>query len=304
MGWVVTDYSRHEFLGADAQAVLLAASIGIVGYSGGGSHLGQQFAHIGIGRIRVFDPDAIEDSNLPRFVGASPKDVARGRLKTQIAERVVRNANPAVTIETYTSKWEEAADALAECDIVIGAVDDYATRDGLERFCRRNLIPYIDIGMDVHELDEGHHFISGQIIQSLPGYPCLRCCNYITDEKLELEADRYGAAGPRPQVVWSNGVLASTAVGFTIALLCPWSPERQGFRFLSYDGNKAELVTPPLVREYLENHVCDHHPTTELGDPLCDIRSFCPHQQMESSPRSDFLHRWWMRLLNCLRGKT
>lgn len=304
MGEGVTDYSRQEFLGADAQAVLLAARIGIVGYSGGGSHLGQQFAHIGIGRIRVFDPDTIEDSNLPRFVGASPEDVTKGRLKTKIAERVVGNANPDVTIETYTSKWEEAADALAECDIVIGAVDDYTTRDGLERFCRRNLIPYIDIGMDVHLLDDGHHFISGQVIQSLPGHPCLRCCNYITDEKLDLEADRYGAAGRRPQVVWPNGVLASTAVGFTITLLCPWSPERQGFRFLSYDGNKGELVTPALVHEYLANHVCDHHPPTELGDPLSDIRSFSPHQQAEPLLENSFRRRLWAWLTKWLCGTT
>ena len=302
MGEGVTDYSRQEFLGADAQAVLQAASIGIVGYSGGGSHLGQQFAHIGIGCIRVFDPDTIDDSNLPRFAGASPVDVLDGRLKTEIAERVVRNVNPAATIDTYTSKWEEAADALAKCDIVIGAVDDYATRDGLERFCRRNLLPYIDIGMDVHILGDGHHFISGQVIQSLPGYPCLRCCNYITDEKLSLEANRYGGAGPRPQVVWPNGVLASTAVGFTIALLCPWSPDRHGFRFLSYDGNKGELVTPDLVHEHLENHVCDHHPPAELGDPLSDIRSYPPHRHVESLPENGFRHRWWMRLIKWLCG--
>ena len=206
----MTDYSRQTFLGADAQTILQDAVIGIVGYSGGGSHLGQQFAHIGIGCIRVFDPEVIEDSNLTRLVGATPEDVRDERLKTAIAERVVRSVNAAATIETYASKWEEATDALAKCDIVIGAVDDYATRDRLERFCRRNLLPYIDIGMDVHALDDGHHFVSGQVIQSLPGHPCLRCCTYITDEKLTLEADRYGAAGPGPQVVWPNGVLAST----------------------------------------------------------------------------------------------
>ena len=130
----MTDYSRQAFLGADAQTVLQDAAIGIVGYSGGGSHLGQQFAHIGIGCIRVFDPDIMDDSNLPRLVGGTPEDVQNELLKTEIAERVVRNVNPAVTIETYTSKWEEEADVLRKSDIVIGAVDDYATRDGLERF--------------------------------------------------------------------------------------------------------------------------------------------------------------------------
>ena len=300
----MTDYSRQGFLGADAQAVLLDASIGIVGYSGGGSHLGQQFAHLGIGCIKVFDPDTIEDSNLPRFVGATLEDVTYGRLKTEIAERVSRNVNSAATIETYALKWEEAADALAKCDIVIGAVDSYVARDGLERFCRRNLIPYIDIGMDVHLLGDGHHFVSGQIIQSLPGHPCLRCCNYITDEKLSLEAKRYGAAGSRPQVVWPNGVLASTAVGFTITLLCPWSPERHGFRFLSYDGNKGELITPALVNEHLASYVCNHHPSTELGDPLCDIQSYSPHRQVEPLPENCFRHRLWAWLKKWLCGTT
>jgi hypothetical protein len=36
--------------------------------------------------------------------------------------------------------------------------------------------------------------------------PCLRCCEFITDEQLEREAERYGAAGGDPQVVWPNGV--------------------------------------------------------------------------------------------------
>ena len=299
----MTDYSRQAFLGANTQSVLQDAAVGIVGYSGGGSHLGQQFAHIGIGRIRVFDPEPIEDSNLTRLVGANLEDVRAGRMKTKIAERVVRNVNPAAKLETYALKWEEAAKDLAKCDIVIGAVDDYGTRDGLERFCRRNLIPYIDIGMDVHKLGGGHYFISGQVIQSLPGHPCLRCCNYITEEKLALEADRYGAAGPRPQVVWPNGVLASTAVGFAISLLCPWSPERDGFRFLSYDGNRGELVVPDLVQDYLADHVCDHHPLTELGDPLCDIRSYCPPRQLRSPARSALRSRWLARLMARLRGE-
>lgn len=34
--------------------------------------------------------------------------------------------------------------------------------------------------------------------------------------RLELEAQTYHAAGARPQVVWPNGVLASTAVGLVI----------------------------------------------------------------------------------------
>ena len=36
----------------------------------------------------------------------------------------------------------------------------------------------------------------------------MRCMAIVTEEYLKEEAGRYGDAGPRPQVVWPNGVLA------------------------------------------------------------------------------------------------
>jgi tRNA A37 threonylcarbamoyladenosine dehydratase len=40
----------------------------IIGLGGGGSHVVQQFAHIGIGNFLIFDADQVEDSNLNRLV--------------------------------------------------------------------------------------------------------------------------------------------------------------------------------------------------------------------------------------------
>src|SRR5208282_851819 len=110
-------------------------------------------------------------------------------------------------------------------------------REQLERFARRHLIPYIDIGMDVHDLGCSEFLIAGQVVLSMPGGPCLRCAGLITDERVAAEANRYGAAGGRPQVVWSNGVLASTAVGIVVQLLTPWSGKPPQFIYLDYDGN-------------------------------------------------------------------
>src|SRR5207302_880104 len=60
----------------------------------------------------------------------------------------------------------------------------------------------------------------------------------------------YGAAGPRPQVVWSNGVLASTAVAVGIELLTNWAGEPERPVYLSYDAN-AGTVTPHIRLKYL-----------------------------------------------------
>lgn len=54
------------------------------------------------------------------------------------------------------------------------------------------------------------------------GGPCLRCLGIVTEETLDEEGRNYGAAGGKPQVVWPNGLLASTAVGLFMPLVTPW----------------------------------------------------------------------------------
>jgi hypothetical protein len=127
--------------------------------------------------------------------------------------------------------------------------------------------------MDVHDLDNKTYLIGGQVILSMPSKACLRCCGLITDERLALEASKYGAAGSRPQVVWSNGVLASTAVGLIIQILTPWFETPPEFVYLDYDGNRGTLI-PNDRMELLRYKVCPHHPPEETGDPLFDLRVF------------------------------
>ena len=117
--------------------------------------------------------------------------------------------------------------------------------------------------------------VSGQVILSTPGAPCLRCCGFITDERLKEEAERYGAAGGRPQVVWSNGVLASTAVGLLTQILTPWYPDPPAFVYLEYDGNKG-TVSRSARMDVLRDRSCTHHPRDETGEPMFDIREHLP----------------------------
>jgi molybdopterin/thiamine biosynthesis adenylyltransferase len=166
----------------------------------------QQLAHIGIGKFVPVDHDIIEEKNLNRLVGGTAADIKVNRYKTEIAERVIKGVNPAAQVTPRRMKWQEAINALGRCDVIFGCVDSYREQDELERFARRFLIPYIDLGMDVHEIAGGFS-ISGQTVLSSWGGPCLWCLGILTQERLEREAGRYGKAGSRPQVVWSNGVL-------------------------------------------------------------------------------------------------
>jgi molybdopterin-synthase adenylyltransferase len=282
-------FDRQSFLGPQSEATLGAATIGIVGVGGGGSHVAQQAAHMGIGGFVPVDPDVIEDTNINRLIGGTLADVAVGLPKVTIAERLIRGVQPNARILPIRAVWRDAVDDLKLCDVIIGAVDCFKERDELERFARRHLIPYIDIGMDVHALASGTgYLVSGQVILSMPGGPCMRCCGFITDERLEQEAKRYGAAGARPQVVWPNGILASTAVGLLAQLLTPWYRNPPCFVFMDYDGNKGTLTRNPRM-ELLADRVCPHHPSDETGDPMFDIRTqrFTPRPiaPAESAPR-------------------
>ena len=294
---------RQSFLGPDSDAVLEAATIGIVGLGGGGSHVVQQTAHMGIGGYINVDPQTIDETNTNRLVGGTLADVycrpakpgivkrlVRGlnrlvggtldyidceRAKTGIADRLIRGLNPEARIVSIRDRWQEGADQLKASDVIVGAVDSFTERDELERFARRYLIPYIDIGMDVHDLGESRFLVSGQVILSTPGAPCLRCCDFITDERLKEEANDYGAAGPRPQVVWSNGVLASTATGLLTKILTPWYPDPPAFVYLEYDGNKG-TVSRSARMDALKECNCAHHPPDETGDPMFDVRKQLP----------------------------
>jgi len=289
--------TRQSFLGAHSETTLAEATIGIVGLGGGGSHVAQQMGHIGIGGYVLVDPDRIDLGNTNRLVGGTILDVLRRRFKTAIAARTIRALNPGARIAENRTSWHDATEALKTCDVIIGAVDSFREREQLERFARRYLIPYVDIGMDVHAIGRDGYLVAGQVILSSPGNPCLRCCGIVTDERLAQEAGKYGAAGGQPQVVWPNAILASTAVGFVVQILTPWHHKVTAFAYLVYDGNKG-TITPSPRAAILATQVCAHHPPDETGDPLFDIRA-----HLQAPPPAPRLWVRWTRGLRALAGR-
>jgi hypothetical protein len=257
---------RQSFLGANSETVLCRSRAALVGLGGGGSHVGQQLAHIGLGNFLLIDPDFIEDTNLNRLVGATLEDVRLGTSKVDIVERIIKSVNPTAEVVKRLENWAEVTAELRDVDVIFSCVDSIGCRNELESFARRFLIPLIDIGMDVHELN-GEFSIGGQVVLSMPGKPCMRCLGLVTDEALAKEVARYGAAGGKPQVIWPNGTLASIAVGFFMKLITPWETQKATSLLLEYDGDQ-QTVTPSNKLAYLPAH-CKHFDSlNELGDPF------------------------------------
>mgnify|MGYP003640909620 CR=1 FL=1 len=257
-------YDRQSFLGINAQKIISEIRVGIVGLGGGGSHIIQQLAHLGIQNYVIFDDDYVSNSNLNRLIGATIEDVKNKNQKTTVATRLIKGLQPNANIAIINDKWEERPELLQSCDVAFGAVDSFASRRDLELVCRRYLLPYLDIGMDVRILENQNPRKYGQLILSLTGSPCMKCMGFLNEENLALEAAKYGDAGSKPQVVWANGVLASNAIGLFTDLITGWSGRKDRIVYQEYDGNKLTMNKSYRL-DYLKNKKCKHFPLSEVG---------------------------------------
>lgn len=258
-------FDRQSFLGPNAQSHFRKIRVGIIGYGGGGSHIGQQIAHLGVENVTVFDEDIIEETNLNRLIGGWFADVKHKLLKISIAKRTIKKILPSASVTCVDKQWQIHSSKLHECDVVIGCVDSLLGRQQLEAECRRFFIPYIDIGMDVFNF-EGKPHMSGQVILSMPGMACMFCLGYLHEGVLAAEAAKYGATGGRPQVVWANGILASNAVGIFVDLVTGWTGQKDKLIYQAYDENRG-LLGPDNRVEYIQACSCDHYKTEDAGPP-------------------------------------
>ena len=239
---------RHDRLirgfGARAYAQLARATVGVVGCGGGGSHVVQQLAYLGIGTLVVIDPDRVEESNLSRLVGARSSSHSRtmldrllrrptgdvGSWKVDVMSRLVAQIPGATELHAYPERFptQSTVNALRSCDAIVACVDGLHVRDDLNRLAKRYLIPLLDVGVEIVPGKGSAAYveaISGRVTKVLADGPCLRCQGLIDDAKLTAERGNRppGYTGPvrapDPAVVTLNGILASIAATEVLQLL-------------------------------------------------------------------------------------
>lgn len=106
--------------------------------------------------------------------------------------------------------------------------------------------------MDVTRLADELYAVAGQMIMTLPSGPCMKCLGSLTQDRLDQEENDYGDAGINPQVVWTNGILASLAVGEFVRLFTPWFKSTKKYVWLELEGNN-QLVSKSRQPEYFMN---------------------------------------------------
>jgi hypothetical protein len=269
------------------QAKLRRARVAVVGAGGGGRHVIQQLAYLGVGEILVIDPDVYEESGRPRIVLAIQSDL--GKPKVKIFERFVRKIGLGTRIQSIRAAIPDAdaVRAVWECDVIVGCVDTLFSRSDLQEIASRYLIPYVDIGATVRDVPDAESSdprvqVAGNVFTFVPGSFCLWCCNFLSRQKIESEQNGptrtyFEKNKQEAQVVSFNGVLASQAVSEVLQLLTGYRgsgireadlkvPGESAFRgYKKFDGVTGTLQEWGGARRLGCEH-CEH--TLAAGDMI------------------------------------
>ncbi|MBN2242919.1 MAG: HesA/MoeB/ThiF family protein [Acidobacteria bacterium] len=189
-------YSRQITIpgfGLQGQLKLKNAGVFIAGAGGLGSISSYYLAAAGVGRLRIVDRDTVDYSNLNRQIIHWTGDI--GSYKTDSAIRKLREFNPDCAIEAVREEINEdtCESLVADCSIIVDAMDNMPARRILNAVSVKKSIPYIYGG--VHQLD-------GMVSTFLPGKtPCLECI--FPDTGFAPSATPPSILGPVPGVVAS-----------------------------------------------------------------------------------------------------
>ncbi len=223
-------YARHivlRELGGAGQKKLKQARVLVVGAGGLGSPALLYLAAAGVGTIGVIDADEVDNSNLQRQVIHRDRDT--GAPKVFSAGRAMKAQNPAVTVRPHYRRLtaENAAELIADHDLVLDGSDNFETRYLVNRVCVAASVPLVSGALSQWE---------GQISVFDParGGPCYQCVfPEAPAPHLALSCAEAGVPGPLPGVIG-----ALMAVETVKAITGAGTPLRG--RMLIYDALHGE----------------------------------------------------------------
>ncbi len=147
---------NHFFIGGiEGQKRIKELKIGVAGLGGMGSNIAEALIRLGVGHIRIADPDTIDLSNINRQVIANKNTV--GKSKATCSEEDLRNLADDFEIITYDQGIEEkmVEEFVDGCDIIIDEIDVFPIDAHviLHREARKRNIPVYSayvVGVGIH----------------------------------------------------------------------------------------------------------------------------------------------------------
>lgn len=253
-------YDRNIGLfGRPGQRAIANSRVAILGLGGLGSHVAQQLGYLGVLHYALVDPDIVTASSLNRSIGALPEDADLASSKVDVADRMIRQIQPAAAVRTFPHKLEDIdlKSVLADRTATFGCLDNDQARLHLTSAWPGGLA-YIDLATDTG--GEEDLWYGGRVLFARKGRGCLVCMGLLdqhalarasmTDDQLAADDRLYGV--PRgqlgesgPSVVSVNAAIASIAVTEFMAWV---TGLREPTRMIEYRADLPHMkinVDPP-----------------------------------------------------------
>lgn len=248
-----------RLFGEEGQQRIRETTCTVIGIGGLGTHVVQQLALLGVGKMHLIDSEELDESNRNRYVGACHDDPIPGTPKVMLGERLVNHVDPSIAVETvedsFISKGGYAAIRCA--DYVFGCIDCEGARLVLTEICSAYARPYFDLASDVIPGERLQY--GGRICTAVGAKGCLVCLDVLDMEEAgeDMEGDverrnrealygvdRRALGRSGPSVVSVNGVIASLAVTeFMGAVTGIRSPNRH----VNYYGHTGKVTVSQVA---------------------------------------------------------
>ena len=243
------------FFGKEGQERLSATNVAVVGIGGLGTHVIQQLALLGVGRLILIDSEELDDTNRNRYIGARHDDPVPGTPKVAIGQRLAHEINPQINVLAIAqplANHQSFQAIISESNFVFGCLDNDGARLILNELCLAYDKPYFDLASGI-DVEEGRY--GGRVCVRWNGIGCLVCHEVLdpVEAGLDLQSDEQrknreaiygmpvdalGAAGP--SVVSINGVVAS--LGVTEFMLAVSGVRSEPKRVLTYHGDRGVVL--------------------------------------------------------------
>ena len=211
-------YARLRLIPWWDQERLKNATIMVVGAGAIGNELIKNLTLLGIGRILVYDMDAIESTNLTRSVLYRARDV--GRYKAEVAAERAKEINPDVKAKAFIANIidDVGLGVFRRMDVVLGGLDNREARLSINQSCYKVNRPWIDGAIEA---------LNGFARVFIPGQgACYECTMTETDWMLinkrkscALLTHEQMADGKIPTTPTSSSVIAGSQVQEMLKLL-------------------------------------------------------------------------------------
>ncbi|HKJ67473.1 MAG TPA: ubiquitin-like small modifier protein 1, partial [bacterium] len=253
-------YSRHLIMpevAMEGQKKIRQSSVLVVGAGGLGTPLISYLTAAGVGTLGIVDFDVVDFTNLQRQVIYSTDDV--GRSKLAAAEERVKQMNPGVEAETYSTRLtsENAMDIIQGYDVVVDGTDNFPTRYLVNDACVLLGIPNVYGSI--------FRFEGQASIFATEHGPCYRCLYPEPPPPgLVPSCAEGGVLGVLPGIV---GTIQATE---TIKLILGRGESLAG-RLLLFDALKMKFREVQAKKDP-DCPVCGENPTIH---ELIDYEAFC-----------------------------